>query len=222
MGDSKGRKLWGKKFDVVEEGLDESQIAEFVDELIRERDTLLEQRDSLLSYIKLSKGTVEREDKQTGSSGQQAENREAGIVTEVEQDIQPEMETTELEQAMQPMLPEAMQAMEEGGEESSLYQGELELAILPPVDEDGLLQFERGLLESFQLKILSTDGSPSKGSLIIVQIGEPQSFLQGLKQMPEVEEAVEELGTSSQVTGVPPWRFRSKQERRILVTLSKG
>lgn len=222
MSDSKIRELWGRKFDVVEEGLDESQVTEFVDTLIQERDTLLEQRDSLLSYIRLSKKIVGMQDELPSSSGQQAENTAAGIVTEVGQDTQPKVETTELKQAMQPVLAEASKIAEAGKEGYALYQGEVELQILPPVDTTELFQFERRLRNSFQLKILGTDGSPSKGSLIIALLTEPQPLLQSLKQMPEVEEAVEELDTSSKVKEGLLWRFRSTQGKRILVTLGKG
>lgn len=217
MSDSKIRKLWGRKFDVVEEGLDESQVTEFVDTLIQERDTLLEQRDSLLSYIRLSKKIVGMQDELPSSSGQQA-----GIVTEVGQDTQPKVETTELKQAMQPVLAEATKIAEASKEGYALYQGEVELQILPPVDTTELFQFERRLRNSFELKILGTDGSPSKGSLIIALLTEPQPLVQGLKQMPEVEEAVEELDTSSKVKEGLLWRFRSTQGKRILVTLGKG
>ena len=98
----------------------------------------------------------------------------------------------------------------------------MELQILPPVDTTELFHFERRLRNSFQLKILGTDGSPSKGSLIIALLTEPQPLVQGLKQMPEVEEAVEELDTSSKVKEGLLWRFRSTQGKRILVTLGKG
>ncbi len=217
MSDSNGRELWGRKFDVAEEGLDEGQVTEFVDELIQERDTLLEQRDSLLSYVRLSKKIVGMENEQTGSSRQQAENMAARTVTEVGQGIQPKVETTELEQTT-PVLPEATEIAGAGKEETALYQGEVELAILPPVDAAQLLQFERSLRNSFELEILSTDGSPSKGSLIIALLTEPQPLLRGLKQMPEVEE----LDTSAQAEGILPSRFRNKPGRRIWVTLNKG
>jgi len=219
MSHGKVRELRGRKFDVVQQGLDEGQVAEFIDELIQQRDTLLEQINSLLSYIRFSKSMVGKQDEPIGSSGQQVENRATGTVTEMDQDIQPAVETIEIEQAT-PVLPEATKAAEAGKkEEPALYQGELELAILPPVDEAGLLQFGRRLRNSFQLKILSTDGSPSKGSLIAVLLSEPQPLLQGLKQIPEVKEAVEELDTSAQVKGTLPSLFKNKQGERIWVTL---
>jgi len=223
MSKSRVKELGGRKFDVVEEGLDEGQVAEFIDKLIQQRDALLNQINSLLSYIRLSKSMVGEEDEPMGSSGQQAENRAAGTVTEVDQNMQPALEITELEQATQSVLSETIKAMEKGKKgETELYQGELELAILPPVDAAGLLQFGRRLQDSFELKIVSTDGSPSKGSLITVRLNEPQPLLQGLKQLPEVKEAAEELDISSQVSGILSSHLRDKQGRRIWVTLSTG
>ncbi len=273
MSDREIRVLGGKKFDVVEQGLDEGQVAEFFSELVRQRDTLLEQINSLLSYIRVSKDMVGKGDEPAGSSGQQAEDglaeiaieaeqgiqpametaeleqmaqtalseastameavkedpalyqgeqaedRPAGIAIEAEQGIHPAMETTEIEQMAQTALPEASTAMEAVKEDPALYQGELELAVLPPVNAVGLLQFERKLRNSFQLKILSTDGSPSKGGLITVLVSEPQPLLQNLKQIPEVNEVGEELDISAQEKGIPPL-FKNKQGKRIWVTLN--
>jgi len=131
----------------------------------------------------------------------------------------PAVEPTELEQVTQSVLPEAIKATEEGKEDLDLYQGELQLAILPPIDEAGLLQFERRLRDSFGLQLLSIDGSPSKGCLILVLLNEPQPLLQGLKQMSEVKEVAEELDTSAQVEEVLPSLFKNKRGRRIWVTL---
>ena len=222
MNDGRIRELWGRKIDVVKEGLDQAQVAKFIDELIAQRGILLEQINTLLSYIRLSKGMVIKDDELTVSSEQQAENKIGRIVTETGQGIQPEVKTTELEQAT-PLLPlEAVKASEVGGEKPALYQGEVELAILPPVNPVGLLQFQRTLRDSFQLNIMSTDGSPSKGSLITVLLGEPQPLLQGLKQIPEVKEAAEEPDTSTQIRGGLPSLFKSNQKKRIWITLGKG
>lgn len=222
MSDSKVKELWGRKFDVVNEGLDESQVTEFVDVLIHQRDTLLEQVNSLLSYIRHStKNMGGKEDKLTDSSRQQVENRAASIVNEVGQDTQARVETVKPEQVTQPVLPEATKATEADKKAPTLYQGELELAILPPINAAELLQFERRLRNSFQLKILSTHGSPSKGSLINVMLNEQQPLLQSLKQMPEVKEAVEKLDIATQANGILPF-LENNGEKRIWVTLGKG
>jgi len=217
MSQDKVRELWGKKFKVVKEGLDEKQVVDFINELIQQRGTLLEQINSLLSYIRLSKNMVGKQDGPTGSSGQQAEGKADSILTEVRQDTKPELKTTEPEQVTLP-VPEATKAGA-GKKEPTLYQGEVELAILPPSDATGLIQFQRTLRDSFQLKIVRTDGSPSKGSLITVLLNEPQPLLQGLKQVPKVKEAVEEIDTSAQAKETLPSLFKNNQGRRIWVTL---
>jgi hypothetical protein len=146
---------------------------------------------------------------------------EATKATEAGQDTQPKVETTKPEQVTQPVLPEATKATQAGKEAPTLYQGELELAILPPISAAELLQFERKLRNSLQLKILSTDGSPSKGSLITVMLNEQQPLLQRLKQMPEVKEAVEELDIATQANGILS-PFENNGGKRICVTLGKG
>ena len=60
MSNNEARELWGRKFSVVEEGLDEGEITEFLGELIQQRDTLLEQINSLLSTSGFTKLWVGR------------------------------------------------------------------------------------------------------------------------------------------------------------------
>lgn len=207
------RRLWGREFDIVQQGLDESQVIEFVNELIEQRDILLRERKTLLSYVRPLKATEEREHRD--------EKRNASTIIEVDQDSQPPIEITELERMMKPPSAEATGFKKTGAEGPAPYQGEVELAILPPLDAAELLQFERRLRSSLQLKILSTDGSPSEGSLIKVLLNEPQSILEGLKQMPEVKEAAEKLDTSIQAKGIPSL-FENTGGKRIWITLSKS
>jgi len=221
MSQDKVRERWGEKFNVVEEGLDENQVVNFVDELIQQRDTLEEQRNSLLTYIRLSRSLVAKKEESTEISNRQADNVMTDGVNRLDQGFQAVIENKEPNQVTPLLSPEATEA-ETDREKPVLYHSEVELAILPPVDVLALLQFERGLKNAFELKIVSMDGSPSKGSLITVLLGRPQSLLQGLKQMPEVEEAVDEMDTPSNVTTILPWRFISKQGARIWVTLRQG
>jgi len=221
MSQSKVKTLWGRKFNVVKEGLDEKQVVEFVDEIIGQRDTLLAERRSLLSYIRPYKTNVEKEHKPAGNPGQEAKNMTAEAVTEAGQAAQPEAEATEPEKT-RPPVPLGAAGAEVSIDEASLYQGEVELVIPPPVDAVKLLRFTRRLVDSLNLKIVSTEGSQSKGSLIIVLLDEPQPLLQSLRQMPEVEEAIKESDALSQATEIPSWRFTSNQRGKIWVTLSKG
>ena len=45
MGDKSVRQLWGKDFDIVKDGLAESQVVGFATELINERDTLRQHQE---------------------------------------------------------------------------------------------------------------------------------------------------------------------------------
>jgi hypothetical protein len=63
MGTKMARQLWGRDFDIVKEGLDESQVAMFITELIGERDELLHRQDHLASLTKLAERTVAEADK---------------------------------------------------------------------------------------------------------------------------------------------------------------
>lgn len=230
MNNGRVKELWGRKFDVVKEGLDQSQVIEYINTLIQQRDILLEQVNSLLSYIKLSKNLFTNGEELASSAGQEAQNRVDKIVTgmgqetlskventQVRQDTLPEVKNTELKEATPPVLPEVTNASKADREQPALYHGEVELAILPPVNAAGLLQFQKMLRESFQLKIVRTHGSPSKGSLVTILLSEPQPLLQDLKQMPEVKEAVDELDTSAQE--ILPSLFKNKRGKRIWVTL---
>jgi hypothetical protein len=222
--DNKVRELWGTKFDVVKEGLAETQVVDFVDEIIRQQRALQEERDSLLACLRLIKGVIKHSEKLSSSDGQQAKSMTAEAVTEVEQDTQFEVKAIESDQVAPPAPPEATAAAETvsaSEKELVLYQGELELAIPPPVDAAELLQFERGLQNFLPLKILGTDGEPSKGCLIIIFLSEPQPLVHSLKQIPEVKDIVEDLDIPSEVKGTLIPRFKNKHRKRIWVTIGK-
>ncbi len=57
------KQLWGRDFEIVKEGLDESQVASVVTELIGERDMLLQRQEHLLSLTKLAERTIAEADK---------------------------------------------------------------------------------------------------------------------------------------------------------------
>ena len=119
------------------------------------------------------------------------------------------------------MIPSVVETSE-GGEKPALYQGEIGLEIQPPIDALELIEFERRLKDSFQLKILSIDGSPSKGCLIMVLLAEPQSLIQGLNQMDGVEKAEEQPAGSSHMKGNLFGNVKGKEGKRILLILDKS
>ncbi len=57
------KQLWGRDFEIVKEGLDESQVASVVAELVGERDMLLQRQEHLLSLTKLAERTIAEADK---------------------------------------------------------------------------------------------------------------------------------------------------------------
>lgn len=55
--------LWGRKFNIAKEGLDEAQVAPFVNDLISERDMLVQRVERCSSLTKLAEKTVAEADK---------------------------------------------------------------------------------------------------------------------------------------------------------------
>lgn len=55
--------LWGRQFNIAKKGLDETQVVPFVDELISQRDRLIQQEEHLTSLTKLAEKTVTEADK---------------------------------------------------------------------------------------------------------------------------------------------------------------
>ena len=108
MSESPIRELWGREFNIGQQGLDEQQVIDFVDALIQQRDTLLEQVNSLLSYIRLSKSMSAKDERLLSNSKHPDENEAAKIEAEVVQDIQAEMKPTEPEAIIQPISTEAI------------------------------------------------------------------------------------------------------------------
>ena len=220
MNESMKRELWGRNFNISQQGLDEEQVVEFVDALTQQRDSLLEQVNSLLSYIRLSKKLIGKEGKLKDHDSHMDEEETARIVKEIVQDIQTEPETKKPEPAKQTILDEVTKVAETSEKDVTLYQGEVELAIMPPINAVELFKFQRTILSSFRSKILSTDGSPSKGALITILLNEPQPLLKALKQIPEVIEATEEPCNPTDINGITSF-IRNKPDKTIKITLNK-
>ena len=63
MSETTVRQLWGRDFEIIKEGLAESQVVAFVTELMSERDMLTERQEHLLSLTKLAERTIAEADK---------------------------------------------------------------------------------------------------------------------------------------------------------------
>jgi len=70
-----------------------------------------------------------------------------------------------------------------------LYDGQIELAMPPPVDMAQLIRFRRNLQSIKHLKVLRTTGSWNEGSIITALIDKPLPLIDLLIEMPEVEKA---------------------------------
>ncbi len=108
---------------------------------------------------------------------------------------------------------------------SATFEGEVEIAILPPVDMAQLIQLRRNLLDTPYLKILRTAGSWNEGTVITVVVDEPVPLVSMLMEMPEVEK-VELWAGREGSDGDFRWdlAFELKpgcQRKRVLVTLKK-
>lgn len=96
-----------------------------------------------------------------------------------------------------------------------LVDGEVEIAMAPPVDAVQLIRFQRNLRHVPRLNVSSTSGSPNGWTVITVLIAEPRPLISLLRGMPEVEKV--ELWTGKDAGNDDfPWGsvFDSKPERR--------
>jgi hypothetical protein len=109
---------------------------------------------------------------------------------------------------------------------SDLFEGEVVIAILPPVDMAQLIRLRRNLLGTSYLKILRTAGACNEGTLITVVADEPLPLTSMLVKMPEVEKAELRVG-EEEADGDFPWDLAfepesgNRQRKMVLVTLKK-
>jgi len=109
---------------------------------------------------------------------------------------------------------------------SSLFEGEIEIAMPPPVNMAQLIRFRRNLQDISHLKILRTTGSWKEGSVITALMDRPLPLISVLTEMPEVKKA-EMWADREAADGDSPWGSslevgpESWQENRIVVTLKE-
>lgn len=93
--------LWGRDFKRVKDGLDEEQIVSFVNELINERDTLLQRQEHLSSLSMLAERTIAEADdlaRQVKEEAKEKAETEANdIVTKAEEQAQQVLKDTQAE-----------------------------------------------------------------------------------------------------------------------------
>lgn len=98
-----------------------------------------------------------------------------------------------------------------------LYNGTIELAILPPVSLQQTLQLHEHLRPITQMNVLNLGGSVDKGITIRIYIETPIPLLKMLRDLPEIEKAYDELEEPQRI--VPGRQEEGSNVRRILVGL---
>jgi DNA-binding response OmpR family regulator len=101
----------------------------------------------------------------------------------------------------------------------ALYNGTIELAILPPVSLQQILQLHEHLRPITQMNVLNLGGSVDKGITIRICIATPIPLLKILRDLPEVEKASDELEETERI--VPARQEEGQKVRRIVVVLFK-
>ena len=90
----------------------------------------------------------------------------------------------------------------EGVKEVELYEGMIELAILPPVDPSRIRKLEEALRQVEDLRVVLISGSVDEGTKVIVSAGKPIPLIDILSGIPVVEQAVRK-GNEIQVSLQP-------------------
>jgi hypothetical protein len=101
----------------------------------------------------------------------------------------------------------------------ALYNGTIELAILPTVSLQQVLQLHEDLRPITQMNVLNLGGSVDKGITIRINVETPIPLLKMLRDLPEVEKASDELEEPERI--VPARQGEGSKVRRIVVELLK-
>lgn len=110
-------------------------------------------------------------------------------------------------------------------DDSPLFDGEIEMAMAPPVDMAQLIRLRRNLDNFPYLKILRTYGHRNSGAAITILINEPLPLIKILTEMSEVEK-VEPCADGEATDTDSPWELApevgpvSRKTKKFLVTLN--
>ncbi len=100
-----------------------------------------------------------------------------------------------------------------------LYSGTIELAILPPVSLQQVLQLHEDLRPITQMYVLNLGGSVDRGITIRMNVETPIPLLKLLRDLPEVGKASDEMERPERI--VPARQGEGPKVRRIVLQLLK-
>jgi cell division septum initiation protein DivIVA len=112
--------------------------------------------------------------------------------------------------------------VEEGDQKESpaLYQGAIELEIMPPISLAGILQLHRHLASTPEIKTLYVKGTANKGIIIRLFLRSPAPLLDVLEALPEVGRVSDKGKVTDRIKSAL-WKGSESTVRTILVTTTK-
>ena len=133
-----------------------------------------------------------------------------------------------LESILEPAEEKAgLETKAEVGNQTAIYQGQVELAIMPPIDFIQLEKLRISLQSLKNIRILSTEGSTDGRTAISILLNRPSPLITDLIRIGEVEEALGEetldshpLAESLKKT-LPPGPSKRNNRRRIILVLKR-
>ncbi|MFH0777164.1 MAG: hypothetical protein V2A71_00900 [Candidatus Eisenbacteria bacterium] len=202
--------LWGRQFNIVEEGLSPSQVISFVAELIDQQRALAERvrhltvaNDRLLFYFKNLVAETRILEEEMGQAdilkvrepsafsvtvleaGNNGHKGHPGAETDC--GFPPDLAGTGEDETLEKTGESAEPAA--SVDSSPLFEGEIEIIVAPPVDMAKLVRLRRNLQNVVHLKVLRTDGCWTGANVFTAFIDRPLPLISLLTAMPDVKKA---------------------------------
>lgn len=207
--DSKTSELWGRKFKIVKNGLDEAEVLSFVGGLMDEKNALASKLEHLHSLTKLAERTVIESNRQAQNMIREAEEKANAKAASI---------IAEAEEKAHKML-KAAEGKAELKESPTIYEGNVEVVVAPPIGLY-LMQLHKHLGNMPNIEVLNLGVSADKSITIRVSLKNPTPLRKILEDLPEVETTADapqdaEVTFSTKKTG------GNAPVRRIMVTTRK-
>ena len=239
----KKKQLWGKDFDIVREGLDEAQVVDFVNDLMKQQKA--PPPDSVRAVLKTAIANAEQIVASVRTKAQEEAQEEAARIIsqasqktgEIKEDSTVAAESEEPDQlpeeaadsdaekeAVEKLLEQQLvedkarrSGTEPTKEESqSLYTGEVELTITKPVNPGMVTKLYNYLQTTPEIKFVRTNGSWDRGTTITVVLDKPIPLISVISaKVPEASVTPGRIGEDGFVRG-------KKGVRRITLSLKDG
>lgn len=241
----KKKRLWGKDFDIVKEGLDEAQVVDFVNGLMEQQKvsppdsvravlkTAIADAEQLVASVK-TKAQAEAQEEAARIIAQASQKageikKDSTAAAEAENPARlqeeaavPDPEKETVETLLKQSAPEKRAKRYKTGpeptkeESQSLYTGEVELTITKPVSPSMVSKLYNYLQTTPEIKFVRTSGSWDRGTTITVVLDKPIPLISVLlAKLPEANITPGRIGEDGFVRG-------KKGVRRITLSLKEA